>query len=87
MSGGVASRKIEPAVELGLEMDPPAACPREMSSIVGGGAAASSSVQIAVSTVDLPLDASPTSAISEPRLELELAGRAIALDRDPLQRR
>jgi hypothetical protein len=40
--------------------------PAEMSSIVGGGAAASSSVQIAVSTVDLPLDASPTSAIREP---------------------
>ena len=35
---------------------------RDTSSIVGGGAAASSSVQIAVSTVDLPLDASPTSA-------------------------
>jgi hypothetical protein len=32
------------------------------SSIVGGGAAASSKVQIAVSTVDFPLDAPPTSA-------------------------
>ena len=33
---------------------------------VGGGAAASSRVQIAVSTVDFPLDASPTNAQTEP---------------------
>ena len=32
----------------------------------GGGAAASSSVQIAVSTVDFPLEPSPTSAHTEP---------------------
>ena len=65
---------------------PPAAS-RATSSIVGGGAAASSSVQIAVSTVDLPLDASPTSAHTEPGVELELARRAIALDRDAPERR
>ena len=40
--------------------------PRETSSPVGIGAAASSSVQIAESTVDLPDDDSPTSAQSEP---------------------
>ena len=69
-------------LELGLEVDARPTSPRETSSIVGGGAAASSSVQIAVSTVDLPLDASPTSAHIEPRLELELARRAVALHRD-----
>ena len=65
----------------------PAADWPETSSIVGGGAAASSSVQIAVRTVDLPLDASPTSAQTEPGLELELARGAVALDRDASQRR
>ena len=72
VSGGRASRKIVAlrSISASRWMRPPDV-PRETSSIVGGGAAASSSVQIAVSTVDLPLDASPTSAHIEPRLELE----------------
>ena len=65
MSGGVASRKIEPRSSSASRWMRPLV-PREMSSIVGGGAAASSRVQMAVSTVDLPLEASPTSAINGP---------------------
>ena len=54
--------------------------------IVGGGAAASSNVQIPVRTVDLPLDASPTSAHTDrgskfssraaryPAIEMRLSG-------------
>ena len=66
VSGGRASRKIvwprSSSASRWIRPDVPC----ETSSIVGGGAAASSIVQIAVSTVDLPLDASPTSAHIEP---------------------
>ena len=43
-------------------------CPRETSSPVGIGAAASSNVQIAERTVDLPDDDSPTSTQASPGL-------------------
>src|SRR5690242_4187773 len=66
VSGGLASRKIVPFATSASRRIRPPTLSRAMSSIVGGGAAASSSVQIAVSTVDLPLDASPTSAHTEP---------------------
>src|SRR5205807_7739878 len=63
VSGGRASRKIvRPRSTSASRWMRPLDVTRDTSSIVGGGAAASSSVQIAVSTVDLPLDASPTSA-------------------------
>ena len=66
MSGGRASRKIESPFSSSASRWIRPDVPCEMSAIVGGGAAASSSVQIAVRTVDLPLDASPTSAHIEP---------------------
>src|SRR5262249_34348255 len=66
VSGGRASRKIVPfATSASRRIRPPAPS-RATSSMVGGGAAASSNVQIAVSTVDFPLEASPTSAQTEP---------------------
>ena len=52
-------------LEFRLEVDASGRAARDVVDL-GGGAAASSSVQIAVRTVDLPLDASPTSAHIEP---------------------
>jgi hypothetical protein len=66
VSGGLASRKIVPLATSASSRIRPPAPSRATSSIVVGGAAASSSVQIAVSTVDFPLEASPTSAHTDP---------------------
>ena len=61
-------------------------CPCETSSPVGIGAAASSSVQIAERTVDLPGRRLADEHADLPGLEHDVARAAVAVDRDALDR-